>query len=387
MTSPSSKSAAAWNSPNPASTVQFAAYYFPNFHPDPRHDAVHGPNWTEWELLKQATPRFPGHRQPRLPLWGYENEADPATMRKKIACAWQHGLDAFIFDWYFYADGLFLQRALEQGFMPVADGSTLRFALMWANHNWNDIHPWAAGTPIRTLYPGRLDDASFERLCDLLVDRYFPHPAYWRLDGKCYFSIYNLPFLGDLQRLRRLRERAESAGFPLHLNLIIPGNPILPGELGMTSFTDVLQAGYADSATLYVWNSHVRMDTFPLYPYAQARRRIADVNRAYADTLPVPFFPNVTAGWDCSPRTRQDTPYLNHGYPYCPVMTATPEEFGQAVADAVSLKPTVVTINAWNEWTEGSYLEPDREYGLGFLEQLHQQSGRRQRTETPRFPR
>lgn len=227
--------------------MQFAAYYFPNFHPDPRHTDVHGPGWTEWELLKQATPRFPGHRQPRTPMWGYENEADPTVMQKKIRCAWEHGLDAFIFDWYFYQDGLFLQQALERGFMPAADGTTLRFALMWANHNWNDIHPWAAGTPFRTLYPGRLDDDSFDRMCDCLIERYFPHPAYWRLHGKLYFSVYNLPFLGDLKRLNRLRERAAAAGFPLHLNLIIPGNPILPDELGMPTFADVLKEGYADT--------------------------------------------------------------------------------------------------------------------------------------------
>jgi hypothetical protein len=31
-------------------------------------------------------------------------------------------------------------------------------------------------------------------------------------------------------------------------------------------------------------------------------------------------------------------------------------------------QPKILTINAWNEWTEGSYLEPDTEFGMGYLE-------------------
>lgn len=74
-----------------------AAYYFPNWHVDPRNEAAHGPGWTEWEVTQCARPRFPGHRQPRVPVWGYEDEADPQVMARKIAAAADHGVDVFIF--------------------------------------------------------------------------------------------------------------------------------------------------------------------------------------------------------------------------------------------------------------------------------------------------
>ena len=59
------------------------AYYFPNWHPDKRNDEWHGKGWTEWEVVKCARPRFEGHYQPLKPLWGYEDESDPAVMEKK----------------------------------------------------------------------------------------------------------------------------------------------------------------------------------------------------------------------------------------------------------------------------------------------------------------
>ena len=86
-------------------------YYFPNYHyNDERNAALHGPGWNEWRLIQGAKPRFAGHHQPKVPVWGYEDEADPAVMARKIAAAWEHGIDYFIFDYYHYNDGDFLNH-------------------------------------------------------------------------------------------------------------------------------------------------------------------------------------------------------------------------------------------------------------------------------------
>ncbi len=125
-----------------ANGFQTAAYYFPNWHVDPANERFHGKGWTEWQLMKYATPRFEGHQQPKVPLWGYEDEADPKVMEKKIDAAADHGVDCFLFDWYWFEDRSFLSRCLEEGYMKAKNNHRTKFALMYANHKrWGNIHP------------------------------------------------------------------------------------------------------------------------------------------------------------------------------------------------------------------------------------------------------
>ena len=351
--------------------MQTAVYYFPNYHRDARNALTHGPGWNEWELVRQARPRFPGHLQPKVPLWGYEDESDPAVMRKKIETAANYGIDAFIFDWYCYEDGLFLERALENGFMPTAMDGRLKFALMWANHDWCEIHPWRSGTPKKLLYPGEISDSAFERMTDLIIERYFKHPAYWKIGGRPYFSIYSAKYLGSPARLERFRTKVRQAGFPgLHLNMILQENAVLPGETQTDGKEVNLEQYGFDSLTSYIWLHHCKLTAFPRTPYREVMddyflRVCPDIRRRSA----IPYYPNVTVGWDSSPRTAQDTEFDPAcGYPYTPVMESTPEEFAEAVRRAVRYGAPVITVNAWNEWTEGSYLEPDTRNGFAYLE-------------------
>ena len=86
----------------------------------------------------------------------------------------------------------------------------------------------------------------------------------------------------------------------------------------------------------------------------------------------IPYFPNVTMGWDSSPRTFQEDEYDNSRYPFMHTISGnTPEKF-RAALSSVKNKLTgnekILTINCWNEWTEGSYIEPDTKNKTGYLE-------------------
>lgn len=370
---------------------QVAVYYFPNYHVDPRNEAVHGPGWTEWELVRRAEPRFAGHRQPRVPLWGYQDEADPAVFARKIDAAADHGVDCFLFDWYWYDDGPFLERALERGYLQAPNNDRLGFALMWANHDWRNLHPRALRTPPPVLQRGAIARETFDRVAEYVIERYFRHPSYWLIDGCPYFSVYQLSTLiaglggaaaaGDA--LRHFRDRTRAAGFPdLHLNAVTRGVGLLPGERAMTEPAELVAELGFSSVTPYVWVHDVKLWDFPVTDYRAVLEEVAERWRRATGGFSVPYYPNVTMGWDASPRTLQSDRFLNVGYPFGATLgDNSPEAFRTALArakafvDARPGQPRIVTINAWNEWTEGSYLEPDTVHGLGYLEAIREVFG------------
>ncbi len=93
-----------------AGGYDIAAYYWPAYHPEARWNPFFKGNIGEWEIIRDCKPGFPGHQQPNVPLWGYENEAKPRVMEKKIAAASSHGVNVLIFDWYWYDNQSFLEE-------------------------------------------------------------------------------------------------------------------------------------------------------------------------------------------------------------------------------------------------------------------------------------
>lgn len=363
-----------------------ACFYFPNYHVDPRNEDRHGAGWTEWELIKKATPRFEGHHQPNVPAWGYENEDEPQVMAKKIDAAADHGIDAFIFDWYYYDDGPFLERGVEQGFMKAPNTDRMQFGVMWANHDWIDIHPASLNTKPELLYPGTVTPETFDKMTDHLIKNYFSHPSYWCIEGCPWFSVYELHTLmksfggvdATAKALQQFREKTIAAGFPgLHLNAVAWGVQILPNETVVKDVETLIERLGFDSVTSYVWIHEIPLDTFPQTPYREVMEKATGIWVREVNRFGVPYYPNVTMGWDSSPRCRQEDPFENKGYPFMASMSDnTPAAFGEALEKVKAFLQShpqcnnTITINCWNEWTEGSYLEPDTRNGMAYLDQI-----------------
>ena len=311
-------------------------------------------------------------------------------MEKKIDAAANHNVDVFIFDWYYRDTGPFLQGALDDGFLGAGNRDRLKFGLMWANHDWFDIQGYNPDVgDLRLLFPGKVTPETWEKITDLVIDRYFNRSNYWTIAGKPYFSIYEMSaFLDSFhtvnearKALDRFRQKVDRAGFPgLHLNAVLWGTPNLPGGKTPANWPGLCLDLHIDSLTGYTWVHHgaLNYDTFPVGQYADGKAKYLEFCEEAWRQFPVPYFPNVTIGWDNSPRAH---PLASWDKPAShvvnPIMLGnTPEAFSQAFREIVGrmakahVKPSIVTLNAWNEWPEGSMLEPDQKYGFGYLTAL-----------------
>ena len=370
--------------------ITVAAYYYPGTHPDPRWDKNKYSGFTEWDEIKAAKPRFPGHVQPKPPVWGYQNEARPEVMVQKIAAAADYGVNAFIFDWYYYNDGPYLDDALDQGFLHATNNTRVKFALMWANHDWYDIQGYnPADHNLKLLYPGKVTLATWDKICDLVIAKYFKHPSYWLVDGKPYFSIYEmsqfLDSFGSIENARaaldKFRAKVRTAGFPgLHVNAIVWGEPNLPGGKTPPGWPKLCRDLALDSLTSYTWVHHGALNnsTFPVSDYLWGRRQYLKFWAHARTDYPIPYFPNAMVNWDNSPRAAANADWSHPAGPTVNsvVIGNTPAAFKQSLEIikqrllAAPTQPKIITINAWNEWPEGSCLEPMPQYGYGYLEAI-----------------
>jgi len=187
-------------------------------------------------------------------------------------------------------------------------------------------------------------------------------------------------FVNGMGGLKQAREalmdfqtRARKAGLPgVHLNAV---DWAVKPVGGAKDADEMISALGIESVTSYCWLHNAELKGFPAASYTVWR----DASIAKWDELArrfrVPFFPNVSMGWDSSPRTEQNVEFRSLGYPYTAVATGnTPAEFQKALEaakaylDRTPSARKILTLNAWNEWTEGSYLEPDTTTGMGYLE-------------------
>lgn len=328
----------------------------------------------EWQSVVSAESRVEGQILPRKPLWGTVDEADPKVMEFQIKEAVRHGVNVFIYDWYWYDRRPFLEQCLDDGFLGAPNNTDMQFYLMWANHDagytWDKRHSECD----EIIWLGTQDRVQFDIICERVIERYFKKPNYYKIDGCPVFMIYELMNLvrglGGIDQTREALEHfralTRAAGFPdLHLQGVIYSEHavnVSGVDAARTgSSRDIVDMLGFDSVTHYQWVHFVDCDR----DYAALLPDVAREWDRIRTEYKVPYYPHVTIGWDNNPR---------HKFLTRPIMTGnTPEmvkkafEMAKEYADKYNDVP-LITINSWNEWTEMSYLEPDDVYGYGYLE-------------------
>lgn len=358
---------------NSESEYYVAAYIWPSCHHDERFGDILWPEGVgEWEVINKGDRRFDGHYQPRQPLWGCEPDNDPEVVERWIDVAVDHGVNVFVYDWYWYDGGPFLESALNDGFLKAKNNAKMQFYIMWANHDvrhnyWN-VHKYKDDTSI--LWNAVVDEENFKIIVDRVIKQYFTRPNYFKIDGMPVFSVFSVDkllesFGGSLEKTREaldyFREEVKKAGFPdLHIQWNQGGGSIMSEEAAKR-FTGRVDAMGFNSVAMY--NMGGLNEDYLIYGANAVK-----IRTQMDALLDIPLFPCVSVGWDDTPRFpakgEKDVVHYHN----------TPESFAALLskakkyADSHPEQPKLITINAWNEWVEGSYLLPDMLNGFGYLE-------------------
>lgn len=365
-----------------------AAYTFPHFHRCAYNDRLYAKGWTEYVLARGARPWFAGHAQPRTPLLGELDERDPATWVTYVDLAVASGVDAFIWDWYWYDGAPAFHEALEEGYLPAPGRERTRFAVMWTNHPWAQWFP-NTGVPAddgrqggwELLTPAPESPAQVWRSLAYIVARYFHDPHYWRLDGAPLLVVWEAGRLldafgaaGTRALLDELRAFARKLGHP--------GVHVHASHGSFAHFGRLAEMGF-DSYGIYnplLVAAEGRPPQEELLDFGALAAQVVGDTWARIDAMsPLPFFPGISPGWDDTPRhtapPRPQEPDRGR-WPGTPILVDdSPAAFEALVRGALGFvnrpsAPPVITIGCWNEWTEGHYLLPDTRFGYGIARAL-----------------
>lgn len=378
-------------------TPRIIALYLPQFHPIPENDMWWGPGFTEWTNVVKARPLFKGHVQPKLPAdLGFYDLRLPDTREAQAKLAKEAGIEGFCYYHYWFGGKQLLERPFNE---VVASGKPdFPFCICWANHSWSN-KTWnrksnmqANSMLIEQTYPGEDDDkAHFKSLLPAFKD-----PRYITIDEKPVFFLYN-PW--EHKRVKEWistwRKLATENGLKgLYLvgmcdsTLTLKINPdgttsrTLPNlESSAAIFNTVLDMGF-DAVNSFGRRrgemlSKGKYNDIIKTILRKAGMPVGTTKYDYGKTVSGFFapedrwenvFPTVLSNWDRSPRASSwDGVYMG----------ASPEKFQahlRRAIDMVSEKDSqhqVIILKSWNEWGEGNYVEPDQEFGHGWLDAVY----------------
>lgn len=360
-------------SPDPKPRV--IAFHLPQFHQIPENDEWWGRGFTEWTNVRKARPLFPGHYQPRVPLEErYYDLLDPAVQEWQANLARQHGLFGFCYYHYWFRGKRLLERPVES---LLSRGSPdFPFCLAWANEPWT--RAWDGGEQ-QVLMPqsyGDKDDwlRHFHYLLPMFED-----PRYIRVDGRPMFLIYRsasievLEPMLDLWRALAIKEGLKG----LHVVGMLTGFDRDQRKDLFDAFVQ-FEPMYTIRHSLPYWlrkrEKWIRRVTecswrlFGRASHAPNSYEYSDLWSVISQrNLEPRTYPGAFVDWDNSARRGLDRSLILRKF--------DPLSFERGMRHQIQTAREAdldfLFVNAWNEWAEGAYLEPDRERGLYFLKTIH----------------
>lgn len=359
--------------------TEVIAMYLPQYHSIPENDKWWGQGYTDWKAVKDAKPLFSGHEQPKIPQnSNYYDLSQKNVIKMQAEMARKYGIYGWgIYHYWFSSEQILLDTPPK--IIKDSKDIDINYFFMWDNGSWKRTwsnvkfsNSWAP------LYEGEKkgpeilaelkygNKSEWKKHFEYLLP-FFRDARYIRIDGKPLFGIFNQNN-GD-QTLKEMfaywNQCAQEAGFPgiaiigktnaSHIKVADYQFDYEPATHAWVGRTNIQKA---------IWrikdNLRIKSGKLKVYDYNVVWRRIIrDINKD------INYFVGAFVKFDDTPRRGKKSSI---------VIGDTPEKFEFYMKKLLSICKTdgkaYILLTAWNEWGEGSYLEPDEQYGCAYLEAL-----------------
>ena len=365
--------------------TKIIAFYLPQYHTIPENDKWWGKGFTEWTNVKKAKPLFTGHDQPRVPLNNnYYNLLNDDVKIWQVNLAKKYGVFGFCYYHYWFKDGKqLLEKPAEQ--MLNNQNVDLPFCFCWANENWS--RNWDGGNQEIIMEQNYGNQQDWELHFQYLL-KFFKDDRYITVDGKPLFVIYKPDLIADLyQMVNYFKSRAKQEGFPgvcfafqFHtyfsdifyrddiFDYMIEFEPVFSRSNVQRSQSKKVEAMRKIFGENFI-SQYRKRKGIKGYNYNKPRYLSMFFYDEAWDTIlsqqwDKKIIPGTFIDWDNTPRNKHGAMYTGF----------TIEKFEKNMSLLIKKSrennKNMIFINAWNEWREGAYLEPDEKYGYKKLEAI-----------------
>ena len=336
------------------------AIYLPQFHPIPENDKAWGKGFTEWTNVTKATPLYPDHYQPHIPLNNnYYDLRSDKIREEQIELAKEHGIYGFCY-YHYWFNG---KEVLETPIKKMLDNKDLDFpfCICWANENWTKRWDGLDDEIIIPQSHSHEDDYNFIHS----LFPYFSDERYMTINGKPLLIIYRTELFPDIKKTSQIwREETVKAGFEGLYLVRVEGfiRNINPSEIGFDASMEFAPDFHELGKNLNE-NGNLLKDIPELRIFNYKTMMSNMINRK---SPPYKLFRSVTPFWDNTPRRGAKGLILAKCSPsdYEYWLTKT-IDYTEANREG---EEKIIFINAWNEWGEGNHLEPDEKHKTIYLE-------------------
>ncbi len=353
--------------------MKIIAFYLPQFHVIPENEKWWGKGFTDWDNVRKATPIFDGHVQPRIPLDSkYYDLSDPQNIKWQAQLAQKYHVHGFCFYHYWFNGKLLLEKPAE--LLLQNKDIDIHFCFSWANEPW--ARTWD-GKAHHVLMPQEYGDKrDWKQHFEYLLP-FFHDERYIKEDNCPMFLIYKSSSIKRAAEMMTCwNEWAKEAGLNgIHFVETLRNKEVEKRKLPFKAKVEfepmrtlsqqpffILNYKRVRRKVIYYFNKifHSEIPLNVPFQFSYVKRRSLSLNS------PLGTYGGVFIGWDNTPR---------RGLSSTIVLPPSKEEFKNYLKEKLKITSDAyhtnyVFVNAWNEWAEGTMLEPDKYMKYAYLEAI-----------------